>query len=63
MLRFKLRNTFLKSRTEENRNNYSKQTNLLYFCKKVRENNLEMLMRKTVVIIRNLERSETPVIK
>ena len=63
MLRFKLRNTFLKSRTEENRNNYSKQTNLLYFCKKVRENNLEILMRKTIVIIRNLEHSETPVIK
>ena len=56
MLRFKLRNTFLKSRTEENRNNYSKQRNLLCFCKKVRGNNLEILMRKTVVIKRNLER-------
>lgn len=40
MLRFKLRNTFLKSRTEENRNNCSKQRNTFESLekKKLRDN-------------------------
>ena len=43
MQRSKLRNLFLKKRTEENRNNYVKQRNLcVHFCEKVKESFLEV---------------------
>ena len=42
MQRSKLRNLFLKKRTEENRNMLSKGIYVLHFCEKVKENFLEV---------------------
>ena len=55
MHRSKLRNIFLKNRTEENRKNSlpNRETYVLHFCERVRENILEILMRKNYVTIKN----------